>query len=241
MAKIVKLSDLSEEERKKRLEQTKKEIAERKELIESQFSFKSKSKTDSGESETESLPKASDLKINNNITKSQNSKTRSWATPTTSSKKSIKEIANSVAEHQEEEEENDKFVNRSGLSTIGSSIGHVAKSTGAGAVTGTAGIVQGLLTDTANQLNKGSEKDVKETSINLGKALLNLVTPGANINGIADSVSNMIKNTLPIIADKDKSVLEKGTQLIMNATSEAKNSNAIGKLINSSLQTIRKC
>lgn len=241
MARIVKLSDLSEEERKKRLAQTKKEVAERKELIESQISFKSKSKTNDRESKTETLPKASDLKVNNNITKSQNSKTRSWATPTTSNKKSLKDIANSVAEHQEEEKEKNKFVNRSGLSAIGSSIGHVAKSTGAGAVTGTAGIVQGLLTDTANQLNKGSEKDVKETSVNLGKALLNLVTPGANINATTDSVSNMIKNTLPIIADKDKSVLEKGAQLIMNATSEAKNTNAIGKLINSSLQTIRKC
>lgn len=241
MARIVKLSDLSEEERKKKLAQTKKEVQERKKLIESQISFKSKNKTAEKENKTETLPKASDIKINSNVSKSTNSKTRSWATPTTTNKKSFKDTANSIAEHQEEKKEKNKFVNRSGLSSIGSSIGHVAKSTGAGAVTGTAGIVQGLLTDTANQLNKGSEKDIKETSVDLGKALLNLVTPGSNINTMTDSVSNMIKNTLPIIADKDKSVLEKGTQLVMNATSEAKNSNVIGKLINSSLQTIRKC
>ena len=201
-------------------------------------------------SKKESLPTANEIKKEDNTNKKvsiqttvgpvqTNNTNNSWRKVNTK-KTSIKEIANEIAEHQEEKEEKNKFVNKSGLSTIASSIGHVAKSTGAGVLTGTAGIAQGILTDTANQLNKGSEKDIKETSIDLGKALLNLATPGSNINAMTDSVSNMIKNTLPIIADKDKSVLEKGTQLVMNATSEAKNYNAIGKLINSSLQTIRK-
>lgn len=244
MAKIIKLSDLSEEERKKKLEQTKKEDAERKELIESQVSFKSKKNSESNsedkESNSNTLPKASDFKINSNVSKSSKSNKRSWATPTTSSKKSIEDLANSTTKHQEEKEEKNKFVNKSGLSKIGSNLGYVAKSTGAGVASGTAGIAQGILTDVANQLDKGSQEDVKDTSAVLGKSLLNLITPGSNINSVTDSVSNLMKKTLPIVANNKKSLLEKGTELVMNATSEAKNSNVLGKLLNSSIQTIRK-
>ena len=167
MARIVKLSDLSEEERKKRLAQTKKEVQERKELIESQISFKSKNKTDERESKTETLPKASDLKANNNITKSQNSKTRSWATPTTSNKKSLKDIANSLAEHQEEEKEKNKFVNKSGLSTIGND----AKAIGSNLLTSAnTGILQFAKTvnmrlDEAENARRESDKKLLETAI----------------------------------------------------------------------------
>ena len=167
MARIVKLSDLSEEERKKKLAQTKKEVQERKELIESQISFKSKNKTDEKESKTEALPKASDIKTNSNVSKSTNSKTRSWATPTTSSKKSLKDIANSVAEHQEEKKENNKFVNKSGLSTIGNDAVAIGSNLLNSANTGILQFAKtvNMRLDEAENARRERDKELLETAI----------------------------------------------------------------------------
>ncbi len=126
--------------------------------------------------------------------------------------------------------------NMNGQHSVGSGIGHIIKSLGTGVVSGTAGIAQGLLTDTANQLKKGSEKDIKETSKDLTKSLFNLITPGSNINSMKDGVMDNVKNILPIIMNKDKSALEKGTEVVMNAVSGAKNANPVGKFVNSAIQ-----
>ena len=231
MPKIVKLSDLNKKEKEKILQQTKKEVEERKAKIESEISFTSKNKSANTKV---NLPINTSSNMSNKATKLP---TRSWAEPNnTNIKVNIKDIANTVLKNQKEKEEKNKFINRSGISTIGSNLGHIVKSTGAGMVSGTAGIVQGLLTDTADQLNKGREKDVKETSKDLTKSLLNLISPGSNINAIKDGVVEGAKSILPIIMNKDKSTLEKGTEVVMNAVSNAKNTNSIGRFVNSAMQ-----
>lgn len=231
MPKIVKLSDLNKKEKEKILQQTKKEVEERKAKIESEISFTSKNKSANTKV---NLPINTSSNMSNKATKLP---TRSWAEPNnTNIKVNIKDIANTVSKNQKEKEEKNKFINKSGISTIGSNIGHIAKSTGTGAVEGAAGSVQGVLTDTANQFNKGSEKDIGETSSNFLKSIIGITNPGYNITNIAKDIPNKIKSILPIIADKDKSVLEKATSIALDAVSDAKNNSSIGRFVNSANQ-----
>lgn len=127
MAKIVKLSELNKKEREKLLEQTKKEVEARKAQIESEISFISKNNSNNNNVK---LPTTKTTTKTTTKLPIGNIKTVTAPMPvqqsgikrnvTNNTQKSIKDIANSVAEHQKEKEEKNKFVNKSGLSTMGS-------------------------------------------------------------------------------------------------------------------------
>lgn len=121
MAKIVKLSELNKKEREKLLEQTKKEVAERKAQIESEISFVSKNNSNNNIK----LPTAKTTMLPTNNIKStfgpvQTQQSGINRNVKSNTKTSIRNLANNVVEHKKEKEEKNKFVNKSGLSTIGS-------------------------------------------------------------------------------------------------------------------------
>ena len=99
-------------------------------------------------------------------------------------------------------------------------VGFTARSFGVGALTGTAGVLQGVATDVASQMQKGEEKKTIDNVTDLIKAVSNLTNQQtARTEGLRD----IVKSTAEIFKDKDKSVQEKLSQAMSNVTSGVDN------------------
>lgn len=100
---------------------------------------------------------------------------------------------------------------------------YIAKKTGAGIASGTAGIAQGQLTDIADNFRKGEDKSGIELTTNLLKSLTSIGNPSAKLT---KATPEQIKKVLGTAFDKDKSSVEKATGLITSAVSDAMNNSS---------------
>lgn len=119
---------------------------------------------------------------------------------------------------------------------------YVGKSTGAGLVTGTAGIAQAGITDVANNLNKGSksDKNILELTSDFGNSLNGILNPVVPFNNMINKIPERISNYISTIADKDKSIIEKIGSLITDTSSEALNNTVPKNIINTGTQLVGK-
>lgn len=108
-------------------------------------------------------------------------------------------------------------------------ISFVGKSTGAGVASGTAGIGQAYLTHSANQAQKGSQADTKQTL----KNVVQFFNPMLGFSGSVGDIGNSIANT---IRDKDKSTSEKVGEILTNVASGAMNLTPHRQVLNSGMQ-----
>lgn len=99
--------------------------------------------------------------------------------------------------------------------------GYILKKTGAGFLSGTTGVGQGILTDFANNADKGKNQTINKTMSNLANSFM---LPGANVNPIETMV-----NSAKILTNKNKNPLQKIVDLGTSATSEITNKLMPGK------------
>ena len=111
-------------------------------------------------------------------------------------------------------------------------IKYIAKKTGAGAASGTAGIAQGQLTDMANSVRKSEQKNGVRVTTDLLNALTGLSNPTTNI---IKSAPEQIAKSIKTAFDKDKNVLQKITTLGMDAVTDYTNNLGVKKLSDATL------
>lgn len=122
------------------------------------------------------------------------------------------------------------------IKSVANGSGYIVKKTGAGAVSGTAGIAQAGLTDMANSMEKGNTKTSGEIAKNLISSTLNAMSPiKFNINTLK-SAPDKVYNMLKTINDEDKTALEKVTSLGLNTITDAMDNTAIKNFLNSSFE-----
>lgn len=115
-------------------------------------------------------------------------------------------------------------------------VGYIGKRTGAGVIQGVTGIGQAGLTDLANQANKGKDKNITNTIGDVVKSFTNISNPASRINPIQTGI-----NTLKTLTDKDKNILQKGISLATGGISDTLNQTIPGKdIINSTTQALGK-
>ena len=106
--------------------------------------------------------------------------------------------------------------------------GFTAKKTGAGILSGIAGIGQGIITDTANNMKKGEKEDSNE----LIKNLINSFSSQSPTDYMMKNLPTYAKKQIESLKDKDKNGIEKAVSFVNNAVSEVGNSynNKLGVL-----------
>ena len=106
--------------------------------------------------------------------------------------------------------------------------GFTAKKTGAGILSGIAGIGQGIITDTANNMKKGEKEDSNE----LIRNLVNSFSSQSPTDYMMKNLPNYAKKQIESLKDKDKNGIEKAVSFVNNAVSEVGNSynNKLGVL-----------
>ncbi len=115
-------------------------------------------------------------------------------------------------------------------------VGYIGKRTGAGVIQNITGIGQAGLTDLANQANKGKDKNVTDMIGDIAKSFTNFSNPISKINPIQTGI-----NTFKTLADKDKNILQKGVSLTTGGISDTINQILPGKnVINSTTQLLGK-
>lgn len=94
---------------------------------------------------------------------------------------------------------------------------YVGKKTGAGVISGLTGIPQAIITDTANQMQKGqNNKSFK----NIQDLIISITNPKL---AIAKSMAETAKENNDILKDKDKNFIEKLSGIATNTVSDASN------------------
>lgn len=146
--RIVKLADLSEEERKKVLEEQQQRINENKQASEQM-------QRQANESFNNLISKEGEFKTSNkttigNITKAYKN-TNNYNT-----------VKNSLDSYYNQNKKNTNMWDAIKDRTM-----FIANKTGAGVLSGTFGVGQGLITDTANNMKKGEKEDSNELIKNL--------------------------------------------------------------------------
>lgn len=135
------------------------------------------------------------------------------------SSESVKTQVDNLYKRNEPQSFSDKVMSRyNEIKNTG--VGFTTRSFGTGVLTGTAGILQGVATDVASQMQKGEEKKTIDNVTDLIKAVSNLTNPQT---ARAEGLRNIVKDTGEIFKDKDKSVQEKLSQAITNTTSGINN------------------
>ena len=106
--------------------------------------------------------------------------------------------------------------------------GFTAKKTGAGILSGIAGIGQGIITDTANNMKKGEKEDSNE----LIRNLVNSFSSQSPTDYMMKNLPSYAKKQIESLKDKDKNGIEKAVSFVNNAVSEVGNSynNKLGVL-----------
>ncbi|MBR3163592.1 MAG: hypothetical protein IKF17_05795 [Clostridia bacterium] len=93
---------------------------------------------------------------------------------------------------------------------------YIGKSLGANILQGTAGIPQAVITESANEMRKGKEKDANGILNQIGKAIVN-----NKANNIIDDTIRITKSDLETIKNKDKNLWEKLVGITTNHVSES--------------------
>ena len=189
--RLVKLSDLSEEERKKALEEQQERLNRNRQ-------------------EAQNIQNQANNDFNNYIQKHGNYDTNQHTTSIGDIKKAYK---NTSSYDTVKSSLNNYYKNNNNTSlwdnvkSLANDLGYITKKTGAGVVTGTTGIAQGQLTDVANSLQNGKEKSKAELTTNFLRNLQGLTNPMQAYNNILKSAPQNILNTIKTISDKAKNAL----------------------------------
>ena len=96
---------------------------------------------------------------------------------------------------------------------------YVGKKVGAGGISGLAGIGQSIVTDAANNFEKGEDKSITDI---ISDFVNNLTANPAN--KITKNIPSIIGNAITVLKDENKTPLEKLVSLSMNSITEATNS-----------------
>lgn len=207
--RIVKLADLSEEERKKVLEEQQQRINENKQASEQM-------QRQANESFNNLISKEGEFKTSNkttigNITKAYKN-TNNYNT-----------VKNSLDSYYNQNKKNTNMWDAIKDRTM-----FIANKTGAGVLSGTFGVGQGLITDTANNMKKGEKEDSNE----LIKNLVNSFSSQSTTDYMMKNLPNYVKKQIESLKDKDKNGIEKAVSFVNNAVSEVGNSynNKLGVL-----------
>ena len=207
--RIVKLADLSEEERKKVLEEQQQRINENKQASEQM-------QRQANESFNNLISKEGEFKTSNkttigNITKAYKN-TNNYNT-----------VKNSLDSYYNQNKKNTNMWDAIKDRTM-----FIANKTGAGVLSGTFGIGQGVITDTANNMKKGEKEDSNE----LIKNLVNSFSSQSPTDYMMKNLPNYAKKQIESLKDKDKNGIEKAVSFVNNAVSEVGDSynNKLGVL-----------
>lgn len=98
--------------------------------------------------------------------------------------------------------------------SIWEKMGYIMDNFGTGVHQGTVGIAQGLFTDSANEMRKGKEKNNNELFNNFINAYA-----GNDLHHIAQSTLNTINEGINILNDKDKNLWQKMVDINLNTVS----------------------
>lgn len=255
--KIVKISDLSEEERKKALEEQEQryqenEINREKENKRVREAFESNvapvaergyiSNSQKSNIERDRINEEFNKKNTQDvINKKQNdNKSKvSYSLPTASQKKEI-ENAKEIKSGDMYKLTNGKVDDRNYFQKLGDKLNFLALNTAGGTLAGTTGIAQAGLTDSANEMNKGQEKENTELGFNFIDSLLGLINPTYGATKSLENAPDRVKEIIDTLSNKDKNVTEKITDIGLNATDNAINDTPVKSLFNSTNQIIGK-
>lgn len=255
--KIVKISDLSEEERKKALEEQEQryqenEINREKENKRVKEAFESNiapiaergyiSNNQGANSERNKINEEFSKKNTQNINDKKqidNKSKVSYLLTTASQKKEI-ENAKEIKFGDMYKLTNGKVDDRNYFQKIGDKLDFLSLNTAGGALAGTTGIAQAGLTDSANEMNKGKEKENTELGFNFIDSLLGLINPTYGATKSIENAPDKIKEIIDTLQNKDKSTTEKITDIGLNATDNAINDTPVKNLFNSTNQIIGK-
>lgn len=255
--KIVKISDLSEEERKKALEEQEQryqenEINREKENKRVREAFESnvapvaergyisnsqKSNIERDRTNEEFNKKNTQDVINKK--QNDNKSKVSYSLPTASQKKEI-ENAKEIKSGDMYKLTNGKVDDRNYFQKLGDKLNFLALNTAGGTLAGTTGIAQAGLTDSANEMNKGQEKENTELGFNFIDSLLGLINPTYGATKSLENAPDRIKEIIDTLSNKDKNVTEKITDIGLNATDNTINDTPVKSLFNSTNQIIGK-
>ena len=209
--RIVKLSDLSEKERKKVLEEQEKRYqqnqAER-EQQKKQANQKFIEKFGSGETEVKH---------------------------TTTPQKIIKSIDSQESRNQFKKNNNLRLWDQ--VQSIAKSMGYIGKRTGAGTLGGFTGIGQAGLTDVANQMQKGEKENVGKTIADTFTSILGLANPSYLRE---KAIKETIKDNFSILLNKDKNAKQKAVEYLTNSASAGTNMLPEKKTFNEMMQLLGK-
>lgn len=119
---------------------------------------------------------------------------------------------------------------------------YVLKKTGAGVLSGTTGLVQAPLLESATQAYKGAKSD--KSALGLGvdviDSLANISNPQYGMTKLIQNIPQFYKEQADVISDKDKSLLQKIVSLGLNAYNEATESVMPLEVYNSTLKLMGK-
>lgn len=124
-----------------------------------------------------------------------------------------------------------KYATKQAIEKAKDSIKFIAKNLDTGITQGTAGLIQGTLLDTANEMQKGKEKSLGTNAVNVFRSLTNPMAFDPK------TIAENAKENIGILKDKNKTGWQKATGLALNAVSQAKESIPAYKTI-SSLQQL---
>ena len=255
--KIVKISVLSEEERKKALEEQEQryqenEINREKENKRVREAFESNvapvaergyiSNSQKSNIERDRINEEFNKKNTQDvINKKQNdNKSKvSYSLPTASQKKEI-DNAKEIKSGDMYKLTNGKVDDRNYFQKLGDKLNFLALNTAGGTLAGTTGIAQAGLTDSANEMSKGQEKENTELGFNFIDSLLGLINPTYGATKSLENAPDRIKEIIDTLSNKDKNVTEKITDIGLNATDNAINDAPVKSLFNSTNQIIGK-
>lgn len=249
MPKIVKLSELNKKDRKKIEEQTQKEVAERKANIQNEISFVSKNESRIPTNTQNNVMSNMPLPVRTNRVQNYNTN-NTFPITNNINRSNVGEIQKSTSqkvfealnpgkklsytnntEYELPTKDKVKNILRTGLieevKQSPSKLLHIAKSTIGGGVSGTAGIAQASLSQSANQQEKGSKSGKGQTALNI----LSVLYPNLPVldYNLTKEFSENFYNTLN---DKEKNTLQKAGSLITEIGSYASNQLSSNRALN---------
>jgi len=118
---------------------------------------------------------------------------------------------------------------------------YVTRKTGVGLLGGLGGMAQSVTTETANQLKKGQEKKLGDISKDLVSTLINY-NNGLMPYGFSQfkTTTNTINRIKESFTDNDKTFLEKITGIALDTNAEAIENTSIKRLLNNGIQLTSK-
>lgn len=197
--RIVRLADLSEEERKRVLEEQQNRVKQNRQ-------------------ESQELQRQANEKFNDVIRRDGEFHTSGTTNIGTIRKayrnsSNYNTVNNSLNSYYNQNKTSlwDKIIDRSNF---------IAKKTGTGVMSGMVGIGQALITDTANNMEKGK----KENTNQLINNLINSFSSQSPMDYIMRNLPQYAKKQFETLTDKNKNGIEKATSFVNNAVSEVTDS-----------------